>query len=156
MRARIRPILCVAAVLLSVAGILICATLIWIQSNRALEWVQSRINPLIPGTLIIEGHRLSLLKAALEVHGVELLDPHGAAVAGFARFYAQLDWRALLKREIRLSAVQLDKPWADLRVDESGGLNLMAAVVPPGRKAQAGAVSESDAPPSTSFSNRFT
>ena len=147
MRARIRPILCIAAVLLTVAGILVCASLIWIQSNWALEWVQSRINPLIPGTLTIEGHRLSPLKAALEIHGVELLDPHGAALAGFARFYAQLDWRALLKREIRLSAVQLDRPWADLRVDESGGLNLLTAVVPPGREAQTGAVSEKDSPP---------
>lgn len=127
----LKPLLLTVTLVVAVAFIVCCGMLLWIKSSRGLEWVQSRINAAIPGQITIAGHDLALLLPRLELSDAVLFDPEGLALAGFGHFSVQLDWWALLRREIRLDRVVLQDPWADLRVDQTRGVNLMAALVPP-------------------------
>ncbi len=119
------------AALVAMLGIVFGGILFWINSYRGLEWVQSRINRAIPGSIAVERHRLSLRKPSLDLYGVVIQDPRGFALAGVAHLAVELDWWALRRREIRLKRVLLQAPWADLIVDEAAGLNLMTALVSP-------------------------
>ena len=111
--------------------IVFCSALFWIKSNHGLQWVQSRINMAIPGSISVDSHRLSLLTPYLDLYGVVLHNPHGIALAGFTHLYVELDWWALWRREIRLESILLQSPWAELNVDETSGINLMTALMPP-------------------------
>lgn len=141
MKKMLKPMLLIAATLAAVVGIVLSSALFWIKSNHGLQWVQSRINTVIPGKITIETHRLSLLRPSLDLYGVALQDPQGIALAGLAHLSVQLDWRPLWRREIRIERVLLQGPWTDLALDEAAGINLMTALASP---AQA---KETEAPP---------
>ncbi|MBC2742643.1 MAG: translocation/assembly module TamB domain-containing protein [Desulfosarcina sp.] len=141
MKTMMKPMLLMAAALVVVVFIVFCTILFWIKSNHGLQWVQSRVNTAIPGTITIERHRLSLLRPSLGLYGVVLHDPQGLALAGFTHLAVRLDWWALWRRELRLEHILLQAPWADLTVHEAPGLNLMTALVPLARE------KEADAPP---------
>ncbi len=141
MKKMLKPMLLIAATLAAVVCIVFLSALFWIKSNHGLQWVQSRINTVIPGKITIESHRLSLLRPGLDLYGVALQDPQGLALAGLAHLSVQLDWRALWRREIRIERILLQGPWTDLALDEAVGVNLMTALVEP---AQA---KETEAPP---------
>ncbi len=125
-----------AATVLTAVCIVIISILFWIKSNQGLQWIQSRINAEIPGTISIVNHQLSILQPSLNLEGVVLHDPEGLALAGFTRLLVELDWRALWRKEIRLQHILLQGPWVDLTMDTSNGLKLMAALVPPGDEKQ--------------------
>jgi uncharacterized protein involved in outer membrane biogenesis len=134
MKTVLKPMLLIAAILAAVVGIVFCGALFWIKSDHGLQWVQSRINTLIPGEIAIERHRLSLLKPVLDLYGVELRDPQGLALAGLTRLSVELEWQALWRREIRIERALLQGPWTDLTLDEAAGINLMTALVSPVRE----------------------
>ena len=117
-----------AAILAAVVFIVFCGMLGWIKSSRGLQWVQSRINAAIPGKITLGEHHLSLLRPRLELVDGMLYAPGGQALAGFSRFVVELDGWSLWRRQLRLDRVVLQAPWADLRVHETGGLNLMTAL----------------------------
>ncbi|MFO7714975.1 translocation/assembly module TamB domain-containing protein [Desulfosarcina sp.] len=129
-----RPMLLVVAALLAVMFMTVCGLLFWIESKPGRQWVQTRLNAALPGRITIENLRLSLLKPGLDLYGVVLHDPRGLALAGFGRLSAELSFWALWDREIRLNTILLEAPWTDLAMDETDGLNLMNALVPPARE----------------------
>lgn len=137
MKTMMKPMLLSAAALAAALSIVFCGALFWIKSTVGLQWVQARINTAIPGVITIERHRLSLLDPSLDLYGVILHDPEGHLLAGFTHFSVRLDGWALWRRELRLKAILIDGPWADLALRETSGLNLMTALVPPAQKKEA-------------------
>ncbi len=137
MKTMMKPMLLSAAALAAALSIVFCGALFWIKSTVGLGWVQARINTAIPGVITIEGHRLSLLDPSLDLYGVVLHDSEGHLLAGFTHFSVRLDGWALWRRELRLKAILIDGPWADLALRETSGLNLMTALVPPAQKKEA-------------------
>ena len=131
MKIILKWMLIIAASLVSVICIVCFAGLLWIKSNNALQWVQSRINTEISGKIIIDSHRLSLLKPALDLYGVVLQDSQGHALAGIPHLSVGLDWRAVWQRELKLDHILVQEPWLDLVVDEKNGSNLETALMPP-------------------------
>lgn len=125
-------ILIAVATLMVVAGVVLCSGFFWLQSDRGLQWLQSRINTQIPGELTIAGFKLSLLQPELRLEGVVLKDSEGLGQGGFSRFSVGLSWQGLLAREVRVKHIQLQDPWADISLASDGTVNLVAALVPPG------------------------
>ena len=147
MKTMLKPMLLIAATLAAAVCIVFWSALFWIKSNHGLQWVQSRVNTVIPGKIAIESHRLSLLQPGLDLYGVALHDPQGLALAGLAHLSVELDWRALWRREIRIKRLLLQGPWTDLAVDEAAGINLMNALVSPAREKE----TEAPTPEGTGF-----
>lgn len=124
----------VAAIVATVC-IVFAGALIWINTNHALSLIQTRINAIIPGEIIVERHELSLLTPGIELHGVSILDPRGIVLAGAEQLSVELSWRPIFQKEIRITSILLSQPWADLAIQESEGLNLIRVFVPEsGRK----------------------
>lgn len=126
-----KPMLLMAAALVAVVVVVFCSALVWIKSSQGLHWLQARINRSIPGKITVEKHRLSLVRPRLDLYRVVLHDSAGVALAGFDHLSMELDGWSLWRREIRLEHILLQAPWADLTVDETAGVNLIAALVPP-------------------------
>jgi autotransporter translocation and assembly factor TamB len=134
MKSMRKPILIFAAIVAAGLIIVFGGLLLWIQSSQGLKWLQSQINAVIPGSVTIDSCRLSLLRSRLELGEVALHDPQGSPVAGFNQLSVTLSLWPLLHREIHLQDIRLRTPWADLTLDATSGLNLIAALVPPGQK----------------------
>ena len=147
MKTMLKPMLLIAATLAAAVCIVFWSALFWIKSNHGLQWVQSRVNTVIPGKIAIESHRLSLLQPSLDLYGVALHDPQGLALAGLAHLSVELDWWALWRREIRIKRLLLQGPWTDLAVDEAAGINMMNALVSPAREKE----TEAPTPEGTGF-----
>ncbi len=109
---------------------------LWIQSGSGRNWLKSKIDATIAGTVTISDVDLSFFKPGLELEGISLKGPDGVPVAGFDRFSIALRWWPLLRREVHIEEIFLHAPWADLVQDKAGVLNLMKAVeVPASEKA---------------------
>ena len=131
MKTMTKPLLFTGVAMALVVFIVFVAAHFWLGSSRSLDWVQSRINASIPGTITIDSHRLSLLTPDLDLYGATLHDNGGIPLAGFDHLHVRLNWWALLRREVRLESILLQAPWADLVVHGTSGLNLMNALVRP-------------------------
>ena len=68
MKTLLKPMLLIAATLAAAVCIVFWSALFWIKSNHGLQWVQSRVNTVIPGKIAIESHRLSLLQPGLDLY----------------------------------------------------------------------------------------
>ena len=130
----LKPILVLVAVVVTVVGIVCGSALLWIHTDHFRLWLQSTLNAKIPGSVTIEHHRLWVLKPRVELEGVTLSDGRGDPVAGLKHLAVELAWRPLWRREVYLRTVLVESPWADLILDNETGLNLLDALVPPGRK----------------------
>jgi hypothetical protein len=128
----------VALTALAVLGALVALTCLTVGATFAVlqtSWggerlrrqVVTRANKQIQGRLEIG--RLSFGGNRLEVWNVALRDPEGQAVAQIAR--AEVDFRILrlLHKEIRISAIVIEKPHLGL-VSGPEGLNLTRATAP--------------------------
>jgi uncharacterized protein involved in outer membrane biogenesis len=62
------------------------------------------------------------------LYQVAIHDSRGTALAGWDHLAVNLSWRALWQGEIRLERVDVAAPWVDLTIDDTGGLNLAAAL----------------------------
>jgi len=123
-----KPILIVLLTLAIGLAIILGGLSAWIGSSSGRHWLQSRIDPVISGTVTLDEIRLSLIAPRLELAGVTLYDLKGKPVAGFDRFSITLRWLPLLRQEVHITNIDLETPWADLIQDKTAGLNLMAAV----------------------------
>jgi len=128
MKSMRKPILIVMLVLAIGLAIILGGLSAWIGSSNGRHRLQSRIDTVIAGTVTLDEIRLSLIAPRLELAGVALYDPQGTKVAGFERLSITLRWLPLLRREVRITSVDLKAPWADLIQNKAAELNLMAAV----------------------------
>jgi len=119
------------------AGIFLCllilipaGILFWLETDHAREFIQTRANNAIPGSVSWEKLRFSLLGGRLELKNVLLRSPSDEELAGFDRLFVNLSWATLLKGDLTVEEVTLEKPHADLRADAQGRLNLLDAFPP--------------------------
>jgi autotransporter translocation and assembly factor TamB len=126
----------IKGILLTIAtsGVLItivCSMMLWwLESDHALDWLQSRINEMVPGAIAIEHHELSLLRPGVAMDGVAIFNPEGESLAGLDHFSLHLSWWPLVRGEILIEKIRITAPWANLEMLDSQGLNLIAALIP--------------------------
>lgn len=111
-------------------AIVLSSGVVWIQSDHGRHWLESQLNTLIPGTIVVAGLDISLLQPSLSIEGAVVKDPQGRVLAGVSHFSAGLDWQGLMQREVRVDNILLQEPWADVAILKNGNLNLMTALVP--------------------------
>ena len=131
-----KTILLAAAALAAVMLIVFGGIHIWINSDGGRAWIETQVNRRIPGSIQIRDLRLSLLTPSVELVDASLHDTDNVALAGVNSLLVELDWWPLWRGEVRVTRLILQEPWADLVIDEASGLNLMAAIVTPGRQVE--------------------
>lgn len=99
-----------------------------INSSSGQKLLLDRINPLILGEITISKFNFSPFKGTLYLTNAALKDPDGMDVVGFENFFLKVNWKSLLKKEVRVSEIRLQYPWGRLYIDGNGRFNLLNAV----------------------------
>jgi translocation and assembly module TamB len=111
--------------------LLLVVACFYLQTGHAQHFIQGKINAAIPGVISWEGFRFSLLKGDFEFEKVLLKGASGDELAGVGHLSIGLSWTRLLKRELNIAELRLQQPWAALRKDSNGILNLTGALLYP-------------------------
>ena len=127
MKKRLKQLLIGIGILLCTLVFLSVGTIYYLKTNHALRLVQGKVNDLIPGAILCEVHGFSLIKGEFELRRVSIKDPSGVSLAGFDRLYIDLSWTTLLRGDLTVATLILDRPWADVQIDKTGKINLMRA-----------------------------
>ena len=90
--------------------IFIGGSLLIFQTNWAQQKVQDKINAALPGSIIWEQGRISVIKGFLELRKGRLLDPEQQTTVTFDRLGARLNLFALLRKTVDITALTLETP----------------------------------------------
>ncbi len=115
-------------ILLVVVSSVMIGAVQFINSAVGREWLLKQVNAVIIGDISAAHIQLNPLKGYIELNQMVLKDAHGISVTGFDRFFVNIYWPSLLKKELRISEIRLQKPWGRLYMTDDGRLNLLQAV----------------------------
>jgi translocation and assembly module TamB len=142
----LRVALAVGATLIAVAALVTGGTMVFLRSpwgGRVVRgWLVPRVNARIAGRLSLG--RLDMGGGTIRVEGVELDDPEGAVVVRVGALQVEFSLLALLRREVAISSVLVERPSLVLRED-ARGWNLsraLASRAPPRARRPSGERSE--------------
>jgi hypothetical protein len=92
--------------------------------------IESRANAAIAGTLHVGDVDLWLLRGAVALEDVTFradgATPDGPPTAAFSRLYVNLSWFSLLRRNVRLQAIELERPFIHVERSKGGEITLPA------------------------------
>jgi translocation and assembly module TamB len=114
--------------------LLLIGTRAYLDTDRARQQIQTRINQMIPGTLFWSGSRLSLWRGEVELHNVLLSSSPNEKLLELNRLFLSISWNRLLKRELCVKNLFFEAPRVYLKTDPLGNLNLVQALSPPESK----------------------
>lgn len=118
----------IAVLALAALVTILCGTIILsLKNNTIYQYLISRVNTAIPGTLSIGNLRTSLLGLEVEISDFALADSSGKKLAGFDRLLIDISLLGLIRRLLVVQNAVLEHPWAVLDVDSSGRLSLLDA-----------------------------
>ncbi|KPK21178.1 MAG: hypothetical protein AMK69_22365 [Nitrospira bacterium SG8_3] len=118
-----------AGVLIGLMILLLIGAVFCLNTDYAQGLIQAKVNDVIPGAISWEKSRLSLLTGEFELRNVVLKGPSDDELAGLDRFFVDLAWTTLLKGDLTIASLILEKPWATIRVDRDGQINFMEALI---------------------------
>jgi translocation and assembly module TamB len=104
---------------------------LYLNTDGARQQLQAKINQAIPGTITWSKSRLSIWKGEVELHNVLLSAPTNDKLFELNRLLLRVSWIRLLKGELCVKNLFLEKPQIDLAMDPSGNLNLVQALYSP-------------------------
>jgi len=103
----------------------------YLETDRARQQIQTKINQTIPGTLIWSGSRLSLWRGEVELYNVLLSDSTNDKLIELNRLFLRISWNRLLKGELCVNNLFFEAPRIYLKTDPRGNLNLVQALSSP-------------------------
>lgn len=104
---------------------------LYLNTDRAQQQLQAKVNQAIPGTIIWSGSRLSLWRGEVELHNVLLRSRTNDKLVELNRLFLRISWNRLLKRELCVNNLFFETPRIYLKTDRPGNLNLVQALSPP-------------------------
>lgn len=122
-----RIIISIIFIPLFIIIILSSILLIGVKSRSLHQFVISKVNEAIPGSLTLGSLNITLTGMRFEIRNIELSDPKGKKIAGFKRFSVDVSVLGLLKRKVIVKSVILDNPWVILESDSGGNLTIVSA-----------------------------
>ena len=130
MRKRTKHIFIAFAVVFGIIIFMVMGGYLYLNSPPGQKYIQTTINKNIPGSISWEYGRVSVLKGEIEIKNGLIKEPGNGDIAGFDRFFIKLSMSPLLRGNLTVKALLLDRPWTHLRVDTTGEMNLVRTFVP--------------------------
>jgi len=109
-------------------SLLLVGAYLYLQTRHAQNFIQEKIKAQIPGTISWKGFRLSPLQGLFVFQSLSLKDPSGEVFVHIDRASVNIAWTTLLKGDLTVAELVLEKPRVALRVNKRGELNLMGAL----------------------------
>jgi len=104
---------------------------LYLNTDRAQQQLQAKVNQAIPGTITWSKSRLRVWRGEVELHHVVLSTPTNDKLFELNRLSLGVSWIRILKGELCVKNLFLENPQIDLAVDPSGNLNLVQALYTP-------------------------
>jgi len=104
---------------------------LYLDTDKAQQQLQAKLNQAIPGTITWSKSRLSVWRGEVELHNVRLNAPTKDKLFELNRILLRVSWSRLLKKELCVKNLFLENPRIDLVIDRSGNLNLVQALYTP-------------------------
>ena len=104
---------------------------LYLNTDRARQQLQAKVNQTIPGTITWSKSRLWVWRGEVELHNVLISAPTNDKLVELNRLFLRVSWIRLLKGELCVKNLFLEKPQIDLAMDRSGNLNLVQALYTP-------------------------
>lgn len=101
----------------------------YIESDHAARWIQKRLNAAIPGSVGFKRLRLSIMTLSLGVDQLDLSDSSDRKIAGFDMLSLDISLSDIFRGDVIIEDFELRRPWADIKIDNQGSVNLLKAVV---------------------------
>jgi len=127
MAAMIKRIFIGIGIFLSFFILLPVGSFFYLKTDHAQQLIQAKVSDKIPGEISWEKFRFSLLDGKFELKNVLIKGPSNDEIAGFDRFFIEMSWDTLLKKELTIAALIIEKPWTKLQTDPQGKINLIRA-----------------------------
>ncbi|MDO9529392.1 MAG: translocation/assembly module TamB domain-containing protein [Syntrophales bacterium] len=124
MTKRVNRILKGMAFLFCIIIVMLAGGYFYLKTDHGQKYIQAKIGESIPGSVVWDNARISLLTGRLDLKKVLIKDPSNEEVAGFDRLFVEYSWLSLLRGNLTMKEVLLEKPWTKLRTEKTGGLNL--------------------------------
>ncbi len=103
----------------------------YLNTDRAQQQLQAKVNQAIPGTITWSKSRLWVWRGEVELHNVLLSAPTNDKLLELNRILLRISWIRLLKGELCVKNLFLEKPQIDLVMDRLGNFNLVQALYTP-------------------------
>ncbi|MDM8553451.1 translocation/assembly module TamB domain-containing protein [Desulfococcaceae bacterium HSG7] len=100
---------------------------IYLKTDHARHFFLSQINAAIPGSVSCLDIDFTLSDGSLELRQVSLADPDGKILAAIDSLTLALDGPALLRKELTVTSLIINKPHLNLQFDKTGRLGLLDA-----------------------------
>jgi translocation and assembly module TamB len=104
---------------------------LYLNTDRAQQQLQAKVNQAIPGTITWSKSRLRVWRGEVELHHVVLSAPTNDKLFELNRLSLSVSWIRLLKGELYIQNLFLENPQIDLAMDPWGNLNLVQALYIP-------------------------
>ncbi len=104
---------------------------LYLNTDRAQQQLQAKVNQAIPGTITWSKSRLSVWRGEVELHNVLLSAPTNDKLVELNRLFLRISWNRLLKGELCVNNLFFETPRIYLKTDRLGNLNLVQALSPP-------------------------
>ncbi|MBC2696671.1 MAG: hypothetical protein HF982_15615 [Desulfobacteraceae bacterium] len=104
---------------------------LYLNTDRAQQQLQAKVNQAIPGTITWSMSRLSVWKGEVELHNVLLNGPTNDKLVELNRLFLRISWNRLLKGELCVNNLFFETPRIYLKTDRLGNLNLVQALSHP-------------------------
>lgn len=128
MKKYIKWIAATSAVLFIVVCLAVVSAIQLLNSSFGQDYLTGKINTIIAGNIALSDLNFSPLKGSLDLTKVVLKDPNGIGVVGFDNLYVKINWLSILKKEIRIPKILLQRPWGRLYIAGDGRFNLLESV----------------------------
>ena len=130
MARQIKQVLLGLGILFGTIILLLVAVLFYLKTDHALRLIEAKVTEAIPGTVLMEKLRFSLFKGEFELENVLLKGSAHEELAGFDRLFIRVSWHPLLKGNLTVSELIIEKPRAALQINKEGNLTLIKALLP--------------------------
>jgi len=101
---------------------------LYLNTDRAQQQLQAKVNQAISGTITWSKSRLSVWKGEVELHNVLLRGPTNDMLVELNRLFLRISWNRLLKGELCVNNLFFETPQIYLKTDRQGNLNLVQAL----------------------------
>ena len=129
MNKHIKLILQGIAIFFCIIIIMMAGGYFYLNTDHGQKYIQAKISEGIPGSIIWDNARISLLTGRVDVNNVLIKDPSDEKVAGFDRLLIEYSWLSLLRGYLTVTETLLEKPWTTLRAEKTGEINLIRTFV---------------------------
>ncbi len=123
--------LLIVSILICIVCIAVPAGFLYLNSNSAARYIQTKVNALIPGSLLWQKHHVSLFRGEIDFQKIALNGKNNEEIVTADRFFVKLSLPALMKKRVDISALALERPCITLKADSNGVLNVTSAFVDP-------------------------